>query len=75
MEAFWILLRLHDLLVLLFEAQKLKLPSNKRQELDELMERLCPPTEWNIKSLKNISGGSLTKEVRLFLISLRDELG
>jgi hypothetical protein len=70
-EAFSILRCVHELILLLREAEKLTLPSQQRARLADLLAAL-QPTAWSHASLRAFSRSTLEADIRCFLSSLRD---
>ena len=72
MEAFWAMRRIHEHLLLLKEAKKLPLTSDRHERLLQLENILWPKEAWTLKSLAAFSDGPSLNDVRTFLASLRD---
>jgi hypothetical protein len=70
-EAFSILRRVHELILLLREAGKLSLPPQQHALRADLLAALQPPA-WSHASLMAFSQSTLETDVRRFLSSLRD---
>jgi len=74
MEAFWVMRRIHEHLLLLKQAKKLPLTSDRRERLLQLENMLLPQEAWTLTSLAAFSDGPALKDIRTFLASLRDLL-
>jgi hypothetical protein len=71
LSAFALLRRIHELLLLLREAQKLPLSAKERKILLAFEEALDPPAGWSVTSLGTVPLEAMAAEVRAFLMSLR----
>ncbi|MFO1183841.1 MAG: hypothetical protein U1E56_03530 [Bauldia sp.] len=65
---------LHELLLLLAEAEKLGLSPAERLRCCELAIRLAPATGWTAETLALLDEDLLTREVRSFLAGLRERV-
>lgn len=72
LDSFFIMTRIHELLVILIEADTLDLSKEKRQIVAEFITELTPSSGWNITSLHSFEQSNLEREVRGFFTSLRD---
>lgn len=70
-EAFSILRRVHELILLLREAAKFPLPPQQRAQHADLFGALQPPT-WSHASLMAFNRSKLEADARRFLSNLRD---
>lgn len=71
MDAFRAMRLVHELLLLLNEADKLALSEPKQAELGVLVELLQPQEAWTQQSLNVFEQGPVAGNVRAFLSSLR----
>ena len=74
-RAFHTMRRIHELLLLLREANRLPLSQAQRDEHAVLLERLAPETAWTEDSLEDFEISAAELDVRRFLSGLRDIIG
>lgn len=70
-EAFRVMRHVHDLLVLLREADRLPLTATQRHELGALEAALSPEDGWDRAALSEFENGGVAGEVAAFLKGLR----
>jgi len=71
-RAFYSMRRIHELLLLLREADRLPLSQAQRKEHAVLLEKLAPETAWTEDSLEAFEISAAELDVRRFLSGLRD---
>lgn len=74
MEAFWVMRRIHEQLLLLKEAEKMPLTPDRRERLLQLENSLQPKEAWTQRTLTEFSNGPIINDIGTFLKSLRDLL-
>lgn len=70
-EAFRILRRVHELLLLLREAGRLPLSPLQVRRRAGLLQALQPPEGWSLKKLAAFERGSTSNDAKSFLVGLR----
>lgn len=73
-DAFVILRRIHEQLVLLHQARRLPLTDDELERLCALVEALSPQGEWTQADLRALPVGDVESDIRAFLMSLRHHL-
>ncbi|MCZ4299298.1 hypothetical protein [Henriciella marina] len=74
-RAFHIMRRIHELLLLLREADRLPLSQAQRKEHAALLKMLAPEAAWTEDSLEAFEVSAAETGVRRFLSGLRDNIG
>jgi hypothetical protein len=69
--AFRAMVRVHEALVLVREAQRLPLKRNDREQLGAFASALDPEDEWTRESLATFDRGETIRDLKVFLSSLR----
>lgn len=72
LECFFIMTHIHELLVILTEANKLDLPEVKRESIMGYIKQLNPTDGWNVARLQGFEKTNLENEIREFFKSLQD---
>lgn len=70
-QAFRVMKKVHELLVLLGAAKQMPLSVADLSQAERLCGKLNPTNGWSEGALKAFESGSLTREVRVFLAGLR----
>ena len=73
LEAFGILRRIHELLLLLRTAERLPLLETQRQRSHVLCAALLPDEGWTLESLRAFQGSGVADSISVFLTSLKSE--
>lgn len=74
MEAFWVFLRVQEQVLLLKHAAALPLPDEKRWELEQYLQILCPEDGWSWETFERFDHVTMCSEVKDWLASLRHVL-